>query len=78
MLDNYFLLVRRIPGISLSPSAYWELDTYTTGHLLDLELEVMKKEEEEYNKSKGNKTHKPRDTSSPEMIDLAEEIQEET
>ena len=29
MLDEYFLLVRRIPGISLSPKECWELKTKT-------------------------------------------------
>jgi len=75
MLDNYFLIVRRIPGISLSPDKYWNLDTYTTSHLLKREKEIMDKEEEEYNKQKG-KT-KPREKNSEEMEELMSELQTE-
>lgn len=77
MLEQYFLLVRRIPGISLSPREYWETDTYTTTKLLELEHEVIKKEEKEYRKAKGESYSEPRDTSSQEMMDLADEMQEE-
>lgn len=75
LLDEYFLLVRRIPGINLTPTAYWELDTYTTGHLLSLEKEIIEREEEEYRKSQGQKN--PRDKSSQEMVDLVDEVQNE-
>lgn len=77
MLEHYFLLVRRIPGISLSPKDFWELDTFTTTKLLELELEVIKKDEKEYKKAKGETVSEPRETNSPVMIDLAEEMQEE-
>jgi hypothetical protein len=75
MLDDYFLLVRRIPGISLSVDAFWEMDTYTTGRLLEREKEIMKKEEDEYNKQKGKS--KPRGTNSEEMEEIMEDLQEE-
>lgn len=75
MLDNYFLLVRRIPGINLSVDAFWDLDTYTTGQLLEREKEIMKKEEDEYNKQKGKTT--PRDSNSEEMEEVMEDLQEE-
>ena len=77
MLSEYFLLVRRIPGLSLSPEEYWDLDTFTTQYLLDLEKEIMKEEE---NASKGKKTHKYEefsDKDSPEMVDYVMELTEE-
>lgn len=77
MLSEYFLLVRRIPGISLSPSEYWELDTFTTQYLLDLEREIMKEEEKA---SKGKSTHKYEefsDKDSPEMVEYVMELTEE-
>jgi len=78
MLDNYFLLVRRIPGINLSPQSYWELDTYTTSHLLKCEKEIMKKEEEEYNKHNKNKVgNTSQRTNSEEMEEVMEDLQEE-
>ena len=55
MLEDYFLLVRRISGLSLSPSEFWELDTFTTQKLLSMELEIIEREQEEYDKL-NNKT----------------------
>lgn len=44
MLEEYFLLVRRIPGIALSVEDYWNLDTWTTAKLLSMEREIIKEE----------------------------------
>lgn len=76
-LSEYFLLVRRIPGLSLSPEEFWELDTFTTQYLLDLEKEIM---EEEQKASKGKSTHKYKefsDKNSPEMNRLVMDLTEE-
>lgn len=77
MLSEYFLLVRRVPGISLSPEEYWDLDTFTTQYLLDCEKEVIKAEEDA---SKGKSTHKYEEFSSddsPEMVDYVMNLTEE-
>lgn len=44
MLEEYFLLVRRIPGIALSVEDYWNMDTWTTAKLLSMEREIIKEE----------------------------------
>lgn len=44
MLEEYFLLVRRIPGIALSVEDYWNMDTWTTAKLLSMEKEIIKEE----------------------------------
>ena len=56
MLEEYFLLIRRISVISLSPSDYWELDTFTTQKLLSLELEIIEQEQKEYDKLNNKNT----------------------
>lgn len=72
MLEEYFLLVRRIPGISLSPKEYWELDTWTTAKLLDMERAIMKEEEKAYS---DKKTYEERPAeNSDEMNALMDEM----
>ena len=73
MLEEYFLLVRRIPGISLSIDDYWDLDTWTTAKLLDMEKRIIEEEQKEYNKQ--NKVYEERpDGNSEEMNDLVDEM----
>lgn len=57
MLEDYFLLVRRIPGISLSISEYWELDTFTTHKLLEMELEIIEEEQKQLKEAEGKKEY---------------------
>ena len=77
MLDDYFLLVRRIPGISLSVSEYWELDTFTTQKLLGLELEIMEAEEKQMKEAKGKKDYVEQpEGNSEEMNNLMDEMSE--
>ena len=72
-LEEYFLLVRRIQGIGLSIKEYWELDTWTTAKLLDMEKKIIEEEQKEYNKQ--NKVYKERpDGNSEEMNDLVDEM----
>ena len=72
-LEEYFLLVRRIQGIGLSIKEYWELDTWTTAKLLDMERKIIEEEQKEYNKQ--NKVYQERpDGNSEEMNDLVDEM----
>ena len=73
MLEDYFLLVRRIQGISLSVEDYWNLDTWTTAKLLDMEKRIIKEEQKEYEKSSSNYEERP-DGNSEEMNDLVDEM----
>lgn len=72
MLEEYFLLVRRIQGIGLSVKDYWELDTWTTAKLLDMERTIMEEEAKAYN-DKEKYVERP-DGNSEEMNDLVDEM----
>jgi len=72
MLEEYFLLVRRIQGIGLSVSDYWEMDTWTTAKLLDMEKKIMEEEAKAYNDNK-EYVERP-DGNSDEMNDLVDEM----
>lgn len=72
MLEEYFLLVRRIPGISLSVEDYWNLDTWTTAKLLDMERKIMEQEAKEFGDKK-EYNERP-DENSDEMNDLVSEL----
>lgn len=73
MLEDYFLLVRRIGGLSLSIDEYWELDTWTTAKLLSLERKIIEEEQKEFNKDKDEYVERP-DGNSQEMNDLMDEM----
>ena len=71
MIEEYFLLVRRIPGLSLSINDYWEMDTWTTGKLLMMERAII--EEEMKNAPSDENTYEERpDGNSEEMNDLVD------
>lgn len=72
MLEEYFLLVRRIKGIGLSVQDYWELDSWTTAKLLDMERKILEEEQKEYNKQNNVYVERP-DGNSEEMNDLVDE-----
>jgi hypothetical protein len=73
MLEEYFLLVRRIQGIGLSVKDYWELDTWTTSKLLRMEEKIIEEEQKEYNKN--NKVYEERPDGNSEMVnDLVDEM----
>ena len=72
-LEEYFLLVRRIPGISLSIKDYWEMDTWTTAKLLDMEKSIMDEEQKEFNKSNKKYEERP-DGNSDYVNDLVDEM----
>ena len=48
MIEEYFLLVRRVQGIGLSIQEYWDLDTWTTAKLLDMERKIIEEEQKEF------------------------------
>ena len=73
MLEDYFLLVRRIGGLSMSVNDYWELDTWTTGKLLDLEKSIIDEEQKEYNKHNNKYIERP-DGNSEEMNSIVDEL----
>ena len=73
MLEDYFLLVRRVQGIGLSVEDYWELDTYTTAKLLDMERKIIEEEQKEYSKQNNEYVERP-DGNSEEMNDLVDEM----
>lgn len=73
MLEDYFLLVRRIGGISLSIKEYWELDTWTTAKLLDMERRIIEEEQKQYDKDNKEYVERP-DGNSEAMNDLMDEM----
>lgn len=73
MLEEYFLLVRRISGISLSVNEYWELDTFTTAKLLDMERKIIEEEQKEFRKQNNEYVERP-DGNSEEMNNLMDEM----
>ena len=76
MIEEFFLLVRRIQGIGLSIDDYWEMDTWTTAKLLNMERQIIEEEQKEYNKQ--NKVYEERpDGNSEEMNDLVDEMTRE-
>lgn len=70
MLEEYFLLVRRIKGLGLSIKDYWELDTWTTAKLLSLERAIMEEEAKAFN-DKEDYVERP-DGNSEEMNDIVD------
>lgn len=75
MLEEYFLLVRRIQGIGLSIQDYWELDTWTTAKLLSMERAIIEEEQKEARKySDKNEYIERPDGNSEEMNDLVDEM----
>ena len=73
MLEEYFLLVRRISGISLSIEDYWELDTWTTAKLLNMERQIIEEEQKQYNKDNDEYIERP-EGNSEEMNNLMDEM----
>ena len=73
MLEEYFLLVRRIQGIGLSIDDYWEMDTWTTAKLVSMEKAIMDEEAKHNPDNKKEYTERP-DGNSEEMNDLVDEM----
>lgn len=78
MLEDYFLLVRRIPGLSLSLNDYWEMDTFTTQKLLSMELEIIEQEQKQLEESKGKKDYVEQpEGNAEEMNDIVAMMSED-
>ena len=75
MLEEYFLLVRRISGLGLSVDEYWELDTWTTAKLLDMERQIIKEEQKEYSKHNNEYVERP-EGNSDEMNKIMDMMSE--
>lgn len=75
MLEEYFLLVRRIQGIGLSVEDYWNLDTFTTAKLLSMERRIIEEEQKAYS-DKEEYVERP-DGNSEEMNRLMDEMMSE-
>ena len=73
MIEEFFLLVRRIQGIGLSIDDYWEMDTWTTAKLLNMERQIIEEEQKEFNKQNNVYEERP-DGNSEEMNDLVDEM----
>ena len=73
MLEDYFLLVRRVQGIGLSIDDYWELDSWTTSKLLSLEKAIIEEEQKEMAKSKNEYVERP-EGNSEEMNNIVDEL----
>ena len=72
MLEDYFLLVRRIQGIGLTLDDYWNMDSWSCAKLLSMEKAIIEEEQKEYNKQ--NKVYEERpDGNSDEMNELVDE-----
>lgn len=75
MLNEYFLLVRRIHGISLSVQEYWDLDTWTTAFLLDTERKIIEAEQKAYDENSNTYNERP-EGNSEEMNELMDRLQD--
>lgn len=71
-LEEYFLLVRRIQGIGLTVEDYWNLDTWTTAKLLNMERQIIEEEQKAYSDKK-EYVERP-EGNSEEMNDLMDEM----
>ena len=73
MLEDYFLLVRRVQGIGLSIEDYWNLDTWTTAKLLNMERRIIEEEQKEYKKQNNEYIERP-DGNSVEMNEIVDRL----
>lgn len=78
-LDKYYFLIRRIPGLSMSLTDFWDTPSQHVNQIYRNEMEVLKKEKEEYDKmNKKHGTTRPDHKDDSEvMVDLYEELYEE-
>ena len=71
MLEEYFLLVRRVKGMGLSLNDYWQMDSWSTAKLLSMEREIID-EEIKSNPDYKNKYEERPEGNSEEMNDLVD------
>lgn len=73
MLEDYFLLVRRVKGMGLSLDDYWQMDSWSTAKLLSMERAIID-EEIKSNPDYKNKYEERPEGNSEEMNDLVDEM----
>lgn len=84
-IDEYFLLTRRVKGMGLTLKDFWEMDYLIFAQLLNNELEIIKAEQKEAEKSRlesksSSKTGKmttPKFEDSEDYVDIYESLIEE-
>lgn len=50
LIDMYLVLVHRIEGIGLSLDDFWKMDTWILSKIYLTEIDLIEKEEKQYNK----------------------------
>lgn len=70
-LDEYFLVVRRVNGIGLSLDDFWNMPVDSFAQILNNEREIMKAEQEEYEKQRleGKSSSKTGKMTTPKFKD---------
>lgn len=84
-IDEYFLLVRRVKGMGLSLQEFWSMDYLIFAQLLNNELEIIKAEKKEAEKSRleskstsrTGKMTTPKFDDSEDYVDIYESLIEE-
>lgn len=71
MIEIYLLLTHRIPGLGWTLNDFWEMDTWTTSKLYCTELDLIEKEENEYNNQGKNNLE---DYNDPKTESLYKEM----
>lgn len=84
-IDEYFLLTRRVKGMGLTLTDFWNMDYTIFGQLLRNELDIIKAEQKEAEKqrleakstSKTGKMTTPKYEDSEDYVDIYESLIED-
>lgn len=84
-IDEYFLLTRRVKGMGLTLTDFWNMDYTVFGQLLRNELDIIKAEQKEAEKqrleskstSKTGRMTTPRFEDSEDYVDIYNELLED-
>ena len=84
-IDEYFLLTRRVKGMGLTLTDFWNMDYLIFAQLLNNELEIIKSEQKEAEKqrleskstSKTGKMTTPKYEDNEDYVDIYESLIEE-
>lgn len=84
-IDEYFLLTRRVKGMGLTLTDFWNMDYLIFAQLLNNELEIIKAEQKEAEKqrleskstSKTGKMTTPKYEDNEDYVDIYESLIEE-
>jgi len=76
LLDEFFLLVRRIPGLSMSLDDFWNSDCDEINYILHKELEIIKEEQKHYEEMElKNKTTSSTGTRVPNKYEDSSDME---